>query len=142
MNCPDCRTQVTAGQQFCRECGAELWADEKRSAVPSPILGLLLAFSGIIVALTGKMLLHNDIVTYIGVVVSILGMMSIALVPMLAARRAADRRRRPAAQPKSFAPAEPTMKLPPMNAADHIPSVVDNTTQLLSEVPRVDEKRQ
>ena len=133
MNCPDCKTQVSAGQQFCRECGAELRADESRPFAPSPILGLLLAFGGVIVALTGKMLFQSDVVTYIGVVMSILGMMTIALIPMLAAKRTGDRRRRPTAKPASMAPAEPTMKLPPMNAADHIPSVVDNTTQLLKE---------
>jgi hypothetical protein len=133
MNCPDCGTQVSAEQQFCRECGADLWDGESRSFVPSPIIGLLLAFGGIIIALTGRMLLNENAIVFIGVVTSIFGMMSIAIIPLINAKQARERGRRFAARPARLTPAEPTMKLPPISARDEFNSVVDDTTELLNE---------
>ena len=133
MNCPDCGNRVLAEQQFCRSCGASLWADEGRSFVPSPIIGLLLTFGGIILALTGKMLLQQNAIVFIGVVASLFGMMSIAIIPLIQAKQARERNRRVAPKPSAIAPAEPTMKLPPMNASDEVFSVVDSTTELLNE---------
>ncbi|MEP7213240.1 MAG: zinc ribbon domain-containing protein [Acidobacteriota bacterium] len=133
MNCPDCGNKVTADQQFCRSCGASLWADEVKRFVPSPIIGILLAFGGIIVALTGKMLLQQDFLVFIGVVLSIIGMASIALIPLIAAKRAKERSRRVAPKPSAIPPAEPTMKLPPMAARDEFHSVIEDTTELLNE---------
>ena len=134
MHCPDCGNKITAEQQFCRSCGASLWADTAKSFVPSPIVGLLLAFGGILVALAGQMLLHQSTVVFVGVVVSVLGMMTIALRPMIATKRTHERGRRVPPRPSAIAPAEPTMKLPPINPNDEfIPSVVDETTRLLNE---------
>ena len=137
MHCPDCGNKVTAEQQFCRSCGASLWVDAKKSYVPSPIVGLLLAFGGIIVALAGQMLLHQSAIVFIGVATSLMGMTSIAVIPLIAAKQARERGRRVPPRPSAIAPAEPTMKLPPISAADEfVPSVVDDTTELLKEPAR------
>ena len=133
MNCPDCGNQVLAEQQFCRSCGGSLWTDDRKGFVPSPIIGLLLAFGGIVIALAGKMLLQQDAIVFIGVVTAIFGMMSIAMIPLIAAKQARERGRRVAPKPSAIASAEPTMKLPPMTAQDEFHSVVDNTTELLNE---------
>ena len=101
--------------------------------MPSPIIGLLLTFGGIILALTGKMLLQQNAIVFIGVVASLFGMMSIAIIPLIQAKQARERSRRVAPKPSAIAPAEPTMKLPPMNASDEVFSVVDSTTELLNE---------
>ena len=134
MNCPDCGLQTFSDQQFCRSCGAELWADEPRPRFPLPVIGLLLAFGGIIIALTGRMLLDEKLIVYLGVITSIIGMMSIAMISMTSGRRPKKRIRSvAAAQPATLPPAESTMKLPPMNAFDSMPSVIDNTTDLLKQ---------
>lgn len=136
MNCPNCGLQTFSDQQFCRSCGTELWADERRPRFSMPMIGLLLAFGGIIIALTGKMLLDEKIIVYLGVITSIIGMMSIAMIPMTSGRRTKKRTRNVAEQAAALPPVESTMKLPPMNAFDSIPSVIDNTTELLKEPAR------
>ena len=95
----------------------------------------LLAFCGIIVALAGRMLLHQEVIVFIGVVMSLIGMMSIAVIPLIAAKHLREKKRRPARpEAAAIAPAEPTMKLPPIRAADDfVPSVTDSTTELLKE---------
>ena len=107
--------------------------DEGRRFVPSPIIGLLLTFGGIILALTGRMLLNESVIVFIGVVASIFGMMSIAIIPLIQAKHARERSRRVPPKPSAIAPAEPTMKLPPMSAKDEFHSVIDGTTELLDE---------
>lgn len=136
MNCFNCGLQTFSDQQFCRSCGAELWADKRPARGSMAIIGLLLAFGGIIIALTGKMLLDEKIIVYLGVITSIIGMMSIAMIPMTSGSRKKNRTRNVAGQPAVIAPPKSTMKLPPMNAFDSMPSVVDNTTQLLKEPAR------
>jgi hypothetical protein len=133
MNCPDCGSHVLADQQFCRECGAGLLDDEGRTFVPSPVIGLLLAFGGIFIALTGQMLLNQNAIVFIGVITSIFGMISIAIIPLIAAKQARERSRRFTSHPVRLTPAEPTMKLPPMSARDELNSVVEDTTELLNE---------
>ena len=134
MNCSNCGLQISTDQQFCRSCGTELWADERGSSFPLSIIGLMLAFGGIIIALTARMLLQHDIFVFIGVIISVTGMFSIAAIPMISAMRTGKKHTRKAADKTAvLAPAESTMKLPPMNGFEGIPSVVDNTTQLLKE---------
>jgi hypothetical protein len=134
MNCPDCGTQIVADQRFCRECGANLWSEKKNSGVPSPVIGILLAFGGIILALAGRMLFNESAIIFIGVVTSLIGMMSLAIIPLSAAKMEQERRRTISSRPVSLAPAEPTTKLPPMSARDtSIPSVVEDTTDLLEQ---------
>ena len=79
----------------------------------------------------GKMLLHAEMVTFAGVVASLLGMMLIALTPFMGrgrVRRSGDRME---SLPAELPAAAPTVKLPPSAARDEIFSVTDNTTELL-----------
>jgi hypothetical protein len=93
--------------------------------------GLLLAFGGIVIALAGKMLLQLDLVTFIGVLISLSGMFFIAAYPFLTAsiRRGYAPGRNP--QPESLPHADTTNKLPPISETDFVPSVTENTTNLL-----------
>lgn len=134
MYCPDCGTQTLAEHEFCRSCGANLRTETKRSFARLPVVGVILAFTGILIALLGSSpLLHQQLVTYIGVIISILGMMSIALAPMLASNRSRERTRRIPNMPQELTPADTTTKLPPISARDQFPSVVEDTTELLRE---------
>jgi hypothetical protein len=132
MNCPNCGSQVLAEQQFCRKCGAGLAVDTSRPADRRMLVGLSMAFGGIIVALFGRMLLHIDVVVLVGVLLSICGMFFIAAYPLL--RRSLRPRTNiiGTSQPESLAAAEPTNKLPPMSANDFVGSVTENTTDLLN----------
>jgi hypothetical protein len=52
----------------------------------------------------------------------------------MAAKQARERNRRFESQPARLTRAEPTIKLPPLNAGDQMtPSVVDDTTELLKD---------
>ena len=95
--------------------------------------GLILAFGGIVIALFGRMLLQQQIVTLIGVLASISGMFFIAATPFLRRTRSNKRGIHPSTQPEVLAPAEPTRKLPPMSVVDYIPSVTEDTTELLKD---------
>lgn len=133
MHCPNCGTETLPEHEFCRSCGAGLWSEKKHSRALSPLLGVILTFAGILISLTGRRILHEDIVVFIGVVTSIIGMMLMAVIPLLSAKNTRGRSRRVAAHPSEFAPAKPTVKLPPINAADEFQSVVEDTTELLHE---------
>lgn len=132
-NCPNCGRALEFGQQFCRSCGAAVTANDARFIGRTAFIGILFAFGGIIVALTGKMIVHQELLVFIGVVLSIAGMASIAITPLLSNRRSKASRQMPAAQPATVAPAEPTFKLPPIDSIHEIPSVVENTTELLKD---------
>ncbi|CAN5393716.1 hypothetical protein BH10ACI2_BH10ACI2_18840 [soil metagenome] len=128
MDCPSCGSQVVDDQVFCRDCGAALTADTSSRRIPLAFWGMTLAFGGILIALTGSMIEVRAVVM-IGVIISILGMFSIAAMSILSqGRRQAPR----VARSKDSLPkADTTNKLPPMPAIDHFPSVTENTTTLL-----------
>ena len=130
MNCPNCGLKPLSDQQFCRSCGANLKADDPRPVNRRMLWGLIMAFGGILIALVGKMLLHQEIVTFIGVLASISGIFFIAAYPFLFPTRQ-NKRDIGFSQPEALTSAEPTNKLPPMNSIDYIPSVIEGTTDLL-----------
>ena len=89
MNCPTCGLQqALADQKFCRSCGASLqmitqpladapasdlertpaiiFKDEKRGTSRLVLWGLIIMFIGAALGITGKMLIHDEIVTFTG----------------------------------------------------------------------------
>ena len=128
MDCPNCGSQVAYDQQFCRNCGEVLKASAQRGHIPRALWGLTLAFGGILLALIGSMIDVRAVVMT-GVIVSILGMFSIAAMSIL--KQGRKRSPRVQKQPASLPKADTTNKLPPMSAMDHFPSVTENTTNLL-----------
>ena len=134
MNCPNCGSAQQSDQQYCRSCGASFGSEEPRPANRSALWGLIMAFMGIAIALVGKMLLHQEIVTFVGVLTAIAGMFFIAAYPLMRSSRPNKRSPGRSSKPETLAAAEPTMKLPPINAVDHFaPSVTDGTTELLKD---------
>ena len=128
MDCPNCGTKTVGDQQFCRDCGAGLTADATRRRIPRAFWGMTLAFAGILLALIGSMIDVRAVVMT-GVIMSVLGMFSIAAMSILnqGRKRSPLIFKRPASLPK----ADTTNKLPPMSAIDHFPSVTEHTTNLL-----------
>ena len=89
MNCPKCDLQTLPGQNFCRACGASLQMitqplaeyaavsdlermpanivkDEKPPANRLMLWGFIIMFIGAAIGITGKKLMHEEIVTFAG----------------------------------------------------------------------------
>ncbi|HSU24563.1 MAG TPA: zinc-ribbon domain-containing protein, partial [Pyrinomonadaceae bacterium] len=79
MKCLQCGSPVTTDQMFCRSCGADLLgtgvtvADVERTN-HLMFLGFVVMFAGAAVGVVGKMLLHSDAVTVVGVLAALAGM--------------------------------------------------------------------
>ena len=145
MNCPYCGSQTISRQQYCRSCGASLQSttqaltggctvgkDGFHSVFGSGLLGIVVMFIGASVGVVGKMILHVDIITAIGVLVSFAGML-LSAYPYLLLQRRLRHNIVPSSPPDSLVAAQPTKKLPPVNNADFIASVTESTTDLLKE---------
>jgi predicted nucleic acid-binding Zn ribbon protein len=130
MHCPNCESQTLADQQFCRSCGESLIADEPRRSIPPQFWGLVMAFGGILLAMTGK-LADLRWLLFAGVFLSIGGMFLIAALSMVL--RSRPRKQKSIRQPDSLSSADTTNKLLPIGEFDFIPSVTENTTDLLKE---------
>ncbi len=130
MNCPNCETPILNDQQFCRSCGTQVAPDETRRLNPQ-LVGLAMAFVGIVIALTGS---FSDLrsVLFLGVIISIAGMFLIAASPML--RSTFKKRGIAPKQPVSMPHAPTTKKLAPVDDFEYVPaSVTEGTTNLLKE---------
>src|SRR5215213_1129084 len=130
MNCPICGLESTTDQQFCRKCGADLQPGI-RTRTNWVIYGFILMFAGVAIGVIGKRLLQQDIVTVIGVLIALAGMFLSAL-PYLSPSRSRKYAGARLSQLEALEAAEPTRKLPEMNATNFIPaSVTEGTTELL-----------
>ena len=152
MNCPNCGSPQTQDQNFCRSCGLSLQAippahaknvraivsnerppviiDERQPFHVLAMWGFLLTFVGVAIGVVGKMLLHQDIVTVVGVLASLAGMLLTAY-PFIRPPRPQRYDIGLSTVPGAMSPAEPTKKLSPVNDIDFIPSVTEGTTELL-----------
>lgn len=133
MNCPNCGSTTSADQQFCRSCGESLTTDEPRRSTAPQFWGLVMAFGGILLAMSGKI---ADLrwLLFAGVFLSIGGMFLIAALSIL--RQSRPRKHKAIVSPQrseSLSPADTTNKLLPIGEFDYIPSVTENTTDLLKE---------
>ncbi len=135
MNCPNCGSPKTADQQFCRSCGAGFTSDEPRRFNPRVwgLVTLMLVFGGLLMAMSGK-LLDLRWLTFTGVFVMIGGMFFIAAFALMRETRPRKRKAVLLPQSKTLVPADTTNKLQlPVGMNDFVPSVIDNTTELLKE---------
>jgi len=155
MNCPKCDLQALPNQKFCRSCGASLQmvtrplpeyaavSDLERTPVitskgeqqrtnrltPS---GFILMFIGVAIGVIGKMLLHQEMVTVIGVLVSLVGMFLTAY-PYLSPRPRQKHDSIPSSQPETLTNPQPVRYLPHESNTGYVPSVTERTTSLLND---------
>jgi hypothetical protein len=151
MDCPKCGLPGLPDQKFCRSCGASLQvttqplaetlvlADLERKATgisrdgpqrPNRLApwGFISMFIGVAIAVIGKMLLHEDIVTVVGVLVALLGMFLTAY-PYLWPSRRPKYDSSPPLQPDPLS-SQPAKYLSEGNI-DYVPSITERTTNLL-----------
>lgn len=131
MNCSNCGSQIRSEQQFCRSCGADLHGNQPQRLDRRVLPGLSMSFGGIVIALLGRMLFHLDIVTLVGVLISIAGMFYIAAYPYLQRSLKPKPKAGPNRQREAMLSAGATNRLPPMDLTDAVPSVTEHTTNLL-----------
>jgi predicted nucleic acid-binding Zn ribbon protein len=135
MNCPECGSEIFADQQYCRSCGAVL-TGERRPNFNLRFWGLAALaciFSGLLIAMGAKMW---DVkwLLFAGLVLTFTGMFGIAAFGMLQQtrpRKAKQRMSDPLVRTPELQKADTTNKLPPIHDDIEIPSVVDDTTELL-----------
>ncbi len=163
MNCPKCGLPTQPDQRFCRLCGDNLKIittplaetatvshpestpaiSFKNEARRAPLWGYILMFIGVVIGIIGKMLLHAEIVTVVGVLVSVLGMFLTAFPYLLPApRQKYDSTG--SSHPKGLKPSQPTSYLPPESKVEFVPSITERTTELLnnSAAPRPGHKEE
>jgi hypothetical protein len=91
--------------------------------------GFALMFIGAAIGVVGKKLLHEDIITVVGVLISLLGMFLTAYPYLRPSHRQKDSYR-PSSQPKVPA-SSPAERLPQGTNIDYVPSITERTTDLL-----------
>lgn len=136
MNCPECGKPIVPDQSFCRDCGKELIVRGPNRLRAGGIAVLGLMFVGLLVAMFGKMF-EMRWLAYLGLVVMLTGAFIIAAYGFLREtrprKRAGGRTDTPTPAP-SIEKADTTSKLLPIGQDDYVPSVIENTTDLLETV--------
>lgn len=104
--------------------------------------GFVLMLIGVAIGVVGKKLLDEDIITVVGVLISLAGMFLVCH-PYLSPRRQKLNESVPSSQPQVLNSSHPTEYLPPGNRNDYVPSITERTTNLLensrAEKPRAKE---
>jgi hypothetical protein len=151
MTCPNCGLQSLSEQKFCRSCGASLRLTTQPLAEPSAISdlqrtstlthghqransfvlwGFIIMLVGAAIGVIGKKLMHEDVVTVVGILISLAGMF-LTVYPFLAPPRA-KRKVGQAPEPEVLTQAQPAKALPQESNAEYVPSITERTTDLLA----------
>ena len=153
MNCPKCGLQAQPDQKFCRACGASLQMstqplaerakrsdletrpaiivkDERRRANRLTPWGFIIMFIGVAVGIIGKKLMHDEIVTVIGALVSVAGMF-LTVYPYLSPSSRQKTKSSPSSQPEVLIQSQPGKYLPHASSIEYVPSITERTTNLL-----------
>ena len=153
MNCPACDSQILTEQKFCRFCGASLQMITQplaeQAALSNPqripaitslseppqtnklaLWGFIIMFIGAAIGVIGKKLIHEDVVTVVGVLISLAGM-SLAVYPYLSPPRPEKSSSLPSTQSEALIQPQTLKYLPQERNTEYTPSVTERTTDLL-----------
>ena len=153
MTCPECGLETLPEQRFCRSCGASLLMTTQPLAHPAAtelprtqasilthdnqrtnrlvLWGFIIMFVGAGIGVIGKKLIHEDLVTVVGVLVSLAGMF-LTVYPFLSPSRAKPDSSR-SAEPEVLTETQPPKILPHESNTDYVPSITERTTDLLED---------
>ena len=160
MTCHKCGSETLPDQRFCRSCGARLGivtepltdpaaisypkepnVIEDRSELRNRLVawGFIIMFVGVAIGVIGKKLMHEEIVTVIGILMSLAGMF-LTGYPYL--RPSSRKDSRSASSSRELPKQSPPVNQLPEGRTDYVPSITERTTDLLksSEVRRSKEK--
>ena len=153
MNCRKCGLQTLPDQRFCRSCGeslqtntpplvehatvfelerspANILKDEKQRASGLMLWGFIIMFIGVAVGIIGKKLMHEDIVTVIGALVSMTGMF-LTIYPYLSPSSRGKIDSSTPSQPNILSQSQSGKYLPPQSNIEYVPSITERTANLL-----------
>jgi hypothetical protein len=151
MTCPQCGLPTLSDQKFCRSCGAGLQlttqpiAERATALEPQRASGdlvkdqylrsrlvlwaFVMMFVGVAIGLVGKMILHEEIVTVVGVLVSLAGMLLVAYSSISPARL--KQQSSIPSSPRELKQSQSTKQLPQGTDVEYVASVTERTTNLL-----------
>lgn len=161
MTCHKCGSETLADQRFCRSCGARLGIAtepltnqaaisypieakvvEERSELRNRLVpwGFIIMFVGVAIGVIGKMSMHEELVTVIGILMSLVGMF-LTSYPYLRPSSRKDSRSSSSAA-RELNRQSPLVNQLPEGRIDYVPSITERTTDLLknSEVTTPKEK--
>jgi hypothetical protein len=153
MNCPSCDLQTLPDQRFCRACGASLQMTtqplaehasvselerppakisrvEQQRTNGLALWGFIVMFIGVAIGVIGKKLMHEEIVTAVGVLLSLAGMFLTAY-PYLSPARPQRYDSKTSTRPDVLTQSPPTKILPEEGRFEPVPSITERTTDLL-----------
>ena len=153
MTCPKCGLEILEDQKFCRACGTRVQMTTQRLARPQGLTdlerasvadsrssydrgnpfvlwGFIVMFLGVAIGVVGKLLLHADIVTVVGVLLSLAGMFLIGYPYVVPPRRKKEDPSFSTPQ-EVLTPPEPSEYLPDGSSTEFVPSITERTTDLL-----------
>jgi hypothetical protein len=154
MNCPKCGLHTLQDQKFCRSCGAGLQMTTRPLAAPATVSdlegtsaigfdgegqrrnrlalwGFIIMFVGVAISVIGKMLMHEETVTVVGVLVSLVGMF-LTVYPYLSPSPRRKHDSTASSQPEVLTRSDPIRYLPPERSIEYVPSISERTTDLLT----------
>ena len=105
------------------------FAAGKQRAQALALWGFIIMFIGVAIGVIGKKLIHDDIVTVVGVLMSLAGMFLTAYPYLSPSRRQHDSR--PPSQPEVLTQSPSTKYLYPESNIEYVSSVTERTTDLL-----------
>jgi hypothetical protein len=155
MTCSKCGLPTLPEQKFCRSCGASLQMTTQPLADRTDAIsehqpgstatrttgranrlvlwGFIIMFVGAALGVVGKKLMHEDIVTVVGVLMSLVGMFLTVYPYLLPSRAKHDTS--PHSQPDELPVFQPPKSLPIERDIDYVPSITERTTNLLETRP-------
>jgi hypothetical protein len=163
MNCPKCGLQTLADQKFCRSCGNTLqiitqplaehatvsglgrtppiiFKDEPQRANRLARWGFMIMFIGVAIGIIGKMLMHEETVTVVGVLVSLVGMF-LTVYPYVSPSPRQKYDSTLSSQPEVPTQSQPTRYLPQESNIEYVSSITERTTDLLKNSPATRPRR-
>jgi hypothetical protein len=152
MNCPKCESQTLPQQKFCRSCGSSLEMTTQPLAGPAVaselprkpaaelthgnqranswmLWGFIILLAGAAIGVVGKKLIHEDVVSVLGVLLSLVGMF-LTVYPFLSPSRT-KRKVRSTAESEVLTNVPAPKTLGSESNTEYVPSVTERTTDLL-----------
>jgi hypothetical protein len=104
--------------------------NEKQGTNGFVLWGFIIMLIGAAIGIIGKKLVHEDIITVVGVLIALAGMF-LTVYPYLAPSPRKKNDSGPSLQPQVLAPSQPAKCLPPGSNIEYLPSITERTTDLL-----------